>query len=270
METPQSIREVRFRQALRGYHPEDVDSFINRVTETVEELQRRVDSLTERAATAEAKASEESDVEDSLRRTLVLAQRTADVAVREAKDEAARILADAQAEREVMAASAEAEIRESCARLRDERDALARDVETMTSYLERERERLRIYFTDQLQRVEAGVPGVEAAPPMEAPPRAESLAAATSTSTSKDDDDEDEVPAAAPASVSDGAADGEDTAPAPAEDDPFLAELRLAVTDTEPLGPRDQEDPYVPQRAGGDVDIFEEADSGGRFLRRRR
>jgi hypothetical protein len=48
------------------------------------------------------------------------------------------------------------------------------------------------------------------------------------------------------------------------EDDPFLAELRRAVTDTEPLGPRDV-DP-VPQR---DDDDDDDAMPSGRFRLRR-
>lgn len=258
METPQSIREVRFRQALRGYNPEDVDAFINRVIATVEELQRTVDSLQARVAEAEAKTGEEHEVEDSLRKTLVLAQRTADAAIREAQEEAERLVADAKAEREALVAEmdafrersvaeAEAAIAAERERLHDERDALSRDVSTLSAYLAQERERLRIYFTDQLRRVEAGVPGVEAPPPMEAPPRAGAPEAEAPPAQS-------DVPAA------DGAQ----------EDDPFLAELRRAVTDTEPLGPRDHDDSFGRVGGDGDVDIFEEADAGGRFLRRRR
>jgi len=270
METPQSIRDVRFRQALRGYNPEDVDAFINRVIATVEELQRNVEALQARAEEAEAKANEEHDVEESLRRTLVLAQRTADSAVAEAQEEAARLVADAKAEREVLVAEmdafrersvaeAEAAIAAERARLHDERDALSRDVATMSSYLAQERERLRIYFTDQLRRVEAGVPGVEPPPPMEAPPRGEHAAGAEGGG----------VAGAAGASGSDELVDDGPVVDVD-EDDPFLAELRRAATDTEPLGPRDQEDPLGRAGGDGDIDIFEEADSGGRFLRRRR
>lgn len=269
METPQSIRDVRFRQALRGYNPEDVDAFITRVIETVEELQRNVEALQARAAESEAKADEEHDVEESLRRTLVLAQRTADAAIQEAQEEAARLVAGAKAEREALVAEmdafrqksvaeAEAAIEAERARLHDERDALARDVATMTSYLAQERERLRIYFTDQLRRVEAGVPGVDPPPPMEAPPRGEHAAAAEGGAEG------------AGGAGGSGDVGGDGQVVDVDEDDPFLAELRRAATDTEPLGPRDQEDSN--RRAGphGDVDIFEEADSGGRFLRRRR
>ena len=270
METPQSIREVRFRQALRGYNPEDVDAFINRVIATVEELQRTVDALQVRATEAEAKANEEHEVEDSLRRTLVLAQRTADAAIQEAQEEAARLVAGAKAEREALVAEmdafrersvaeAEAAIAAERARLHDERDALARDVATLSAYLAQERERLRIYFTAQLRRVEAGVPGVEPPPAMEAPPRPQPGAEGSEAGDSGAGD------------VAGRAVVDLDVDAGGDEDDPFLAELRRAVTDTEPLGPRDQDEPLGPTRDGdGEVDIFEEADAAGRFLRRRR
>lgn len=274
METPQTIREVRFRQALRGYNPEDVDGFINRVIETVEALQREVESLRARAEAAEEKASEEHEVEESLRKTLVLAQRTADAAVREAQEQAERLLADAKAEREALVAEmdafrersiaeAEAGIEAERARLHAERDALARDVAALSSYLAQERERLRIYFTDQLRRVDAGVPGVEQPPPMEGPPRAGGSNAAAGPGG-------DVAPAgeaAVAAEAAQGPVDGDEDDD---EDDPFLAELRRAVTDTEPLGPRDQPDPAGQRGDEGNRDIFEEADAGGRFLRRRR
>jgi hypothetical protein len=48
------------------------------------------------------------------------------------------------------------------------------------------------------------------------------------------------------------------------DDDPFLAELRRAVGDTEPLGPRDHDDPPP------DMDLGDDDDLPGGFLRRRR
>jgi hypothetical protein len=48
------------------------------------------------------------------------------------------------------------------------------------------------------------------------------------------------------------------------DDDPFLAELRRAVGDTEPLGPRD------PHDAPTGMDLGADDDPAGGFLRRRR
>jgi hypothetical protein len=53
-----------------------------------------------------------------------------------------------------------------------------------------------------------------------------------------------------------------ETAHAEHDDDPFLAELRRAMTDTEPLGPRDDDAPPV-------IDRDDEHVAPGRFRRRR-
>jgi cell division initiation protein len=264
--TPESIRDVRFRQALRGYNPEDVDAFITRVVEAFGETRKTVAALEARALEAESRTGDASDIEESLRRTLVLAQRTADLAIKEAQDEAAKLLADAEERRdEIVAeadelksqlvAEAEDDVREERERLHAERDALERDVESLQAYLALERERLRIYFAEQLRRVEEGVPGVQA------PPVIETAVAGRSDAAREDVVVVEDPPVADPPLGGDVEANA---------DDPFLAELRRAVTDTEPLGPRDDEEP-VPAAARNDgSDMFEEADSGGRFLRRRR
>lgn len=278
--TPQSIREVRFRQALRGYSPEDVDAFITRTVAAVEELQARVAAAEARAAEAEGRSHEVSDAEESLRRTLVLAQRTADMAVREAQEEAARLVAEATAEREAieaevgdlrsrLVAEAQQEVAAERERLHAERDALQRDVAALQAYLAQERERLRIYFNEQLRRVDEGVPGVVAAPPMEAGHR--------SGEPGQVDSSDDASPSDGGAAVDAGATPADDAGHDEQvereqgdEDDPFLAELRRAVTDTEPLGPRDEEAETPPTTTDEPHDIFDDGDSGGRFLRRRR
>src|SRR6187431_706272 len=96
--TPQVINEVEFHQRMRGYDPDEVDDFLERVAAAVEELHDRVRQAEQRAAAAERSApaaagrtaertlaasaapSGKGDDTESIRRTLVLAQRTADAA----------------------------------------------------------------------------------------------------------------------------------------------------------------------------------------------
>src|SRR5689334_7303700 len=94
--SPKSLREVEFREKLRGYHPEDVDEFLEQVAAGVEGLQERLRVATERAAHAEQLANESGVNDDAIRRTLVLAQRTADMAIQEAREQAASIVTEAQ------------------------------------------------------------------------------------------------------------------------------------------------------------------------------
>ena len=117
--TPKVFRDVQFREKLRGgYHPEDVDEFLEQAAVGVEELTERLRQATERAQRAEQSASEASATDDSLKRVLLMAQRTADQAVREAEAEAEaairqahdgadRTLSEAKAKARALVAEAE-------------------------------------------------------------------------------------------------------------------------------------------------------------------
>lgn len=128
--TPQVINEIEFHQKLRGYDPDEVDDFLERVAVAVGALQDRVREAAERAADAErriielerlqgagpaagevpgpAATSLEEDAE-TMRRTLVLAQRTADAAVREAEENSARMISEATDRARQIVEHAEAE-----------------------------------------------------------------------------------------------------------------------------------------------------------------
>src|SRR3954470_20324175 len=100
--SPKALREVEFREKLRGYHPEDVDQFLERVAAGIEALQDRLRQTTERAVHAEELAAASGESDEALRRTLVLAQRTADAAVEEARGQATAIVEEAAAKARVI------------------------------------------------------------------------------------------------------------------------------------------------------------------------
>ncbi len=108
--TPQVINEVEFHQKMRGYDPDEVDDFLERVAVAVGALQDRLREAAERVADAERRAADAEqrageapaapsagdDDTETIRRTLILAQRTADAAIKEAEEAAQRTLAAAQ------------------------------------------------------------------------------------------------------------------------------------------------------------------------------
>src|SRR5215213_3972846 len=96
--TPQLLKDVEFRSKVRGYDPDEVDDFLERVgvafaqmNDRLRDARDQVEAAKAQAAAAEARARDNSDIDDTLRRTLVLAQRTADAAVKEAEEQAAAI-----------------------------------------------------------------------------------------------------------------------------------------------------------------------------------
>ncbi len=173
--SPETIREVEFREKLRGYHQDDVDEFLERVAAGVEILQERLRQATERAMRAEQQAREALEGDDALRRTLVLAQRTADLAVQEARDQATRIvnaaqgqarsiLAQVEEDARRLAEEAQSQVWADVGRLEVARDQLRHDVAVLARYLEEERARAQASLAEAARQLEQAVPGLSLPP----------------------------------------------------------------------------------------------------------
>jgi cell division initiation protein len=319
--SPKTLREVEFREKMRGYHPEDVDQFLERVAAGIEVLQDRLRQALERAQRAEAQASEAGGTDDTLRRTLVLAQRTADLAVQEAREQAARILAGAEQQAQAMIADAEErarrahedtlnDIRSQLAKLESNRQQLQLDVDTLTRWVDEHKVHLSSALHDALARIEQtellSPPPVSrvdvaplrsamgAAPSSAAPAPAAQASPAPSTATGPDAPTASSGPPGAGDRHQDSwSSDAQDAGGPPTmawrndEDesdqkggdrDPYFAELRRAVNDHDPLGPRREEDDVhagVVAGPNGASDEFFDQDFedvrrfGGRLRRRR-
>ena len=106
--TPKVFRDVQFREKARGgYHPEDVDEFLEQAALGAEVLTDRLREATERAERAEKSATESSATDDALKRMLLMGQRTVDQAITEAREEADQLLAAARAQASALVADAE-------------------------------------------------------------------------------------------------------------------------------------------------------------------
>ncbi|HUY07517.1 MAG TPA: DivIVA domain-containing protein [Acidimicrobiales bacterium] len=121
--TGKVLREVEFRDRLRGYDTDEVDEFLEEVAVAVDELHQQLAQRATRVAPAEVvresqPGAEQGFDDDAIRRTLILAQRTADLAIKEANEEAASILESARREAHDLVAQAN----ESARRLRQEAD----------------------------------------------------------------------------------------------------------------------------------------------------
>jgi DivIVA domain-containing protein len=167
--TPKTLREVEFREKRHGYHHEDVDRFLEEVASALEVQQERLRQAQERAQRAEAMAAEAGGNDEALRKTLVLAQRTADLAVQEAREQAARILAGAEQQAQAVIAEAEERARRTMEdSVADSRTELARieglraqgqeDVDSLQRWLDEHKARLHESLADAMAAVDrAGV-----------------------------------------------------------------------------------------------------------------
>jgi DivIVA domain-containing protein len=186
-----TLRTVEFRLGLKGYNVDEVDEYLDKAAQEAEGLQEHVRQLNERLRQASeriaqlerekrsapaaadegegAAAAEAGALSDeTLQRTLILAQKFVDQTKRESEAEAATIVSQAEekaraaiAEAEATAAQLQAEshqkLREEVTRLESTRTELATDVETMARHLESERNRLRGALTEILKWVDENV-----------------------------------------------------------------------------------------------------------------
>ncbi|HEX2699377.1 MAG TPA: DivIVA domain-containing protein [Acidimicrobiales bacterium] len=167
--SPQTIRQVEFRdKKLGGYHPDDVDEFLEQVASGLEILQERLRLATDRAVRAESAAGESREDDESLRKTLILAQRTADLAVQEGREQAARILESAEIDAAAMTAAAEEEarrlldeantqLRTDVTRLETTRRQLDEDVDRLVRYVDEQRARVKAVFSDAIANLDAAL-----------------------------------------------------------------------------------------------------------------
>ena len=179
-----SLRTVEFRQTLRGYHIDDVDEYLERVAVDAEALQEqmrqageRLKQAAERIAQLEGMLLEAQQqpaaagpvvTDDTLQRTLLLAQKFVDqtqseaetqarVLVAEAEDRARKLLGEAELRAKAVTEDTERHLREEIARLESLRSQLAGDVETIARHMENERTRLRGALSDMLSWVDEHV-----------------------------------------------------------------------------------------------------------------
>jgi len=181
-----SLRTVEFRQTLRGYHIDDVDEYLERVAVEAEALQEqfrqsneRLKQAADRIAQLEqmiqqlqreqaAPAAQPAVTDDSLQRTLLLAQKFVDqtqaeaeaearAKVAEAEGHARNLLREAEEQARSLTEDTERRLREEIARLESIRTQLAGDVETIARHMENERNRLRGALGEMLAWVDEHV-----------------------------------------------------------------------------------------------------------------
>ena len=120
------LTEVKFRERMRGYDYEEVDNYVKTVNRAAAQAKERIAELEHRLTQLESRPAQDEDateIRETLLRTLVLAQRTADSAVSEARSEAKSITDSAKERAAKTVAEAETAANE---RLRSAEERAAR------------------------------------------------------------------------------------------------------------------------------------------------
>jgi DivIVA domain-containing protein len=177
--TLDTLRTVEFRLGLKGYNVDEVDEYLDKAAQEAEALQEHVRQLNERLRQASDRiaqlesekrsepaetqavpavaAKEPDSVDETLQRTLLLAQKFVDQTKRESEAEAAAIVAQAEQRASELQTEAAQNLRADVARLEASRTQLAADVESMARHLEAERNRLRGALSEILKWVDENV-----------------------------------------------------------------------------------------------------------------
>jgi DivIVA domain-containing protein len=188
-----SLRTVEFRETLKGYHRDDVDEYLEKAAVEAEGLQEQLRqsgerlrqaaerisqleaALEQQPAPQPAEPAEPAVADDTLQRTLILAQQFVDQTRADAEAQAARTVAEAEASARLMtdkaqaaatqiASESEQRLREEINRLEDSRTKLNHQVEAMSRHLEGERNRLRTALSDILRWVDENVQPAQSGP----------------------------------------------------------------------------------------------------------
>ncbi|MDA8148341.1 MAG: DivIVA domain-containing protein [Actinomycetota bacterium] len=188
MDAPQSaldsLRTVEFRETLKGYHRDDVDEYLEKAAVEADALHLQLRQASDRLrqageriaqleAALEAKPEPTEGAgsgvpDDTLQRTLLLAQQFVDQTkadaeqqarklVGEAEERARRMLAEAETRAGQIASESEKRLRDEVTRLDAIRKQLGSEVEGLARHLEGERARLRSALSDVLKWVDTNM-----------------------------------------------------------------------------------------------------------------
>ncbi len=134
--TPVEITQREFRKVLRGYDPEEVRHFIESVADEMTTLLKENGALQQRIAELEERLKMHESQEESIRNTLVTAQRMTEEIKANAKREGELIIREAEARAQRLAAEAQARVAETQKEILDLRRQRDLFVATLRAHLQ--------------------------------------------------------------------------------------------------------------------------------------
>ena len=145
--SPLDLRQQRFRKALRGFDPVEVTSFLAAVADDYEQALRETDRLRQDLMRMETVLNHHRDNEQTLRATMMTAQKLSDDIKSAAEAEAKRIIAgaDAEAKRIILETGSRSEL------LLDQTQARLEDIQREIDGLKLKRKDVEITIEASIQ-----------------------------------------------------------------------------------------------------------------------
>ncbi len=127
------VQQKTFRERFRGYDPDDVEDFLDRVVETLRGHELKLRQQQEQLDALSQDLAGTKEAEEAIKRTYITAQRTSQEMVSEAQDKANSVVDKAKGQSESMVAEARAEVKRTRDEAAAEHDALKRRVTQLRS-----------------------------------------------------------------------------------------------------------------------------------------
>ncbi|MDQ6824315.1 MAG: DivIVA domain-containing protein [Candidatus Eremiobacteraeota bacterium] len=148
--TPVDIQHKEFKKAIQGYAREDVDQFLDEVIETLEAGIEERTRLETQVSELQEKVSHFKAMEDSLRSTLVLAQRTAD-----------ELKASAHKEVDLIKQHAKMDVDKELQSVKQQISEAKADLQRVLDKAAAARHDLRNFLSRQLELIDDAQPGMK-------------------------------------------------------------------------------------------------------------
>lgn len=144
MLTPLDIHNKEFKKSLRGYDVDEVDEFLDEVIKDFETLYKDNLELKEQLQKQQENINRYREMEETLQNTMVMAQKLAEDARRNAEKEAEMIEREARTKAEQIVSSAHDQVNESFKKL-----------ERLRLYEKQLKAKLKGFLNAQIQMVES-------------------------------------------------------------------------------------------------------------------
>ncbi len=134
--SPIEIRQQEFQKKMRGYDPDEVQSFLEKLADDLDELQKENENLKEELDQANQQIAEFKKIEKNLQDTLLKAQDSSTKSLEASKKQTALMIKEAELKAQQIIDKAREnanEIRNAVVNLREEKDLIIAKLKAIVS-----------------------------------------------------------------------------------------------------------------------------------------
>ena len=167
--SPISVKKQDFNKKVRGYDPDEVQAFLEKLSDDIEEIQNENEDLKKQLNEASARLSEFRRIEKNLQSTLLKAQESSAKAIESTKKQTSLMVKEAEIKAsQILEKARESanEIRNAVISLREERDLIVAKLKSIINsqahlldvkVVEAGEEKVAVKQLEQAKKIEVNV-----------------------------------------------------------------------------------------------------------------